>query len=215
MRLILILAALSLLGACNMVITQQPVFSRLDAYGAPQLRQGVWDQPPSAACQFDKSAPLKTWPSCAQGAVVEPFKMSGFNDNNGKRAWTSLDYVLGWGRPQVLQAYLTSATGDPLPMPAFYFYIAVHPTQTDNLGRITAYKSWPVMCGPPPPAGAKGPDGGTPRYGTLSPLPGLTMDQGGNNCSTASKAAIRGAAGQSRAWNKEITASHWVRDGTE
>ncbi len=215
MRLVLVLAALTLLSACNMVITQQPVFSKLDSFGAPHLRAGVWDRPPSEACAFDEKASMKSWPSCAQGAVAEPFKMSGWNENAGQKTWTSIDYILGWGHPQVLQAHLTSATGDPMPMPAFYMYVAINPTKLDNTGQIIEYESWPIMCGPPPPPDAKGPNGNPMRGGTLQPLPGLTMDASGNNCSTNSKAAIRGAAGPSRAWNKDITVNHWVRDGND
>ena len=60
----------------------------------------------------------------------------------------------------------------------------------------------------------KNPDG-QPRYGTLHPLRGLTMDADGNDCTTASQATARLAAKASQAWTKpdSLNSDHWVRDG--
>jgi hypothetical protein len=213
-RRALALAVLVLLGACNMVVTRDPVFSKADAAGAPALRPGVWNGDPKDDCKVDESKPLSEWPSCASGFVVmDEHRLGNFNDQGGKHVWTTTDYVLAAGEPRVLQVYFTAGT-DPM-MPAAYFYAAYRPTKFDDQGRVVAGRSWFVICGPPPPAPASGDAGGKQRTGTLHPFAGLTMDSDGNNCAPDNPAALRNAARESRTLTaaKDLSGSHWVRDG--
>jgi hypothetical protein len=215
LRGIPICLALALLGACNMVVTRDPVFSKADAAGAPAMRPGVWDGEPAANCTVDESQPLADWPACANGFVVlDDHTLGEVRDQNGKPARATADYVLATGRPRVLQLHLTA--DDPA-MPAFYVYGAFEPTKLDDAGRIVAGRSWIVVCGPPPPpSAAQGPNA-KPRMGTLHPFDGLKMDSDGTNCAPGSPDALRGAARLSRAQTepKDISGSHWVRDGTK
>ena len=64
MRILIALAAASLLGGCNMVMSETPWFSVADQTGAPQLREGVWVEP-GANCAFIKDDPVDKWPTCA------------------------------------------------------------------------------------------------------------------------------------------------------
>ncbi|HWF75621.1 MAG TPA: hypothetical protein VN694_00465 [Caulobacteraceae bacterium] len=210
----LALWALALLGACNMVVTKEPVFGAADAAGAPVLRSGVWDGDPKPDCQVDESKPLSQWPSCANGFVVmDDHRVGNFNDQGGKHAWTTTNYVLAAGQPRILQLYF-QAGADPM-MPTAYFYAAYRPTRFDDQGRIVAGRSWIVICGPPPAQPAAGNAGGKQRTGTEHPFRGLTMDSDGNNCSPDTPAALRNAARESRPLTapKDISGSHWVRDG--
>jgi hypothetical protein len=206
--------ATALLGACNMVVTKDPVFSKADAAGAPVLRPGVWDGDAKPDCQVDETKPLSQWPSCASGFVVmDDHRVGNFDDQGGKHAWTTTDYVLAAGEPRILQLYFHEGT-DPM-MPSAYFYAAYRPTRFDDQGRVVAGRSWIVICGPPPAQPAQTDANGKQRTGTEHPFRGLTMDSDGNNCSPDSPAALRNAARESRPLTapKDISGSHWVRDG--
>ena len=214
MRAVLALTALAGLGACNMVMTQTPVFAASDAAGAPTLRYGVWREDGDTSCQFDDSQPMATWPDCANGVVIKRDALGAYHAVSGKKAWASTPYLLASGDPRVLQTHFEASFGDAS-LPPLYFYVALEPTQTDARGRITAFTGWSVLCGAPPPPGTMKADGKTTQNGTLQPLPGLTMDANGNDCTTTSPDAIRGAAKASRQWAKpsDLTRSRWVRDG--
>jgi hypothetical protein len=206
---------LALLGACNMVMTKTPVFTLADAAGAPALKPGVWRQDGGdPSCQFDESQPYESWPACANGVVIKDGVMGAYRIQGDSKTWVSTPFILASGSPRVFQTYLDATIG-MTSLPPVYFYVALDPTASDDHGRITAFTSWIVLCGPPPPPGAMMPDGKTTRNGTLEPLPGLTMDASGNDCDTASPDAVRGAARASRQWAKptDITHDHWVRDG--
>jgi hypothetical protein len=214
-RAALAVAALTLLGACNLVMTKDPVFTKADAAGAPPLKPGVWRQDADASCPpFDESQPLAAWPACANGFVVKQDSVGAFQTQAGKTSWASTAFILASGSPRVLQIHLDASIGGSS-LPPLYVYGAVEPTKLDADGKIVALTSWLVMCGEPPPADAKMPDGKSTRNGTLHPLPGLKMDDSANDCTTTSPDAIRGAAKASRQWTKpsDLTRDHWVRDG--
>jgi len=210
--LALFAAASLMLDGCNMVLTKDPMFSAADAAGAPPMRPGVWDRDkPDANCVFDQTEPLSTWPSCAAGFVVgADGTVGGFNE---KRVWSTAPFIVASGDPRVVEIHFTT-TDDAALMPSFYLYSAVKPTKFDAQGRIIGADSWPVLCGPPPPADAKAPDG-SQRTGTLTPWPGLTMDASASNCAAASKDAIRAAARASRQWTTpdNLSTTHWLREG--
>jgi hypothetical protein len=209
--------SLALLGACNMVVTKDPVFARADGAGAPQMRPGVWNGGPAADCQFDQAKPLQDWPACANGFLVKrDGTFAEFSNQAGKQVLAPTDVVLAAGEPRIMQLHVTSGADDPL-MPSAYFYAGLEATKRDDQGRIVAARAWIVVCGPPRPpdaAVAKG-AGDQSHLGTLHPFAGLTMDKDGNNCSPVSKAALRSAAHESFALTapKDISAATWVRDG--
>jgi hypothetical protein len=218
MRSTLLIAALLMLGACNMVITEDPLFTKADA--SLRLREGVWIEPSDGPCDIDEAKPVADWPSCAKVVIVSKDQIGGWDtDDKGVRTWRSSDVIFAAGQPPVAQVHLldmdVKGVGDVPIKPSLYLYLAIRPTKTDDAGRVVAYTGWPVLCGPPPPEGAKGPDGSSPRMGTVAPLPGLTMDKDGNNCTTASKDTLRAAGIASEKWAQSgsMTVTHWVRDG--
>jgi hypothetical protein len=219
MRSLLIAAGLLLLGACNMVTTKTPLFGPADAAGAPQLRLGVWRGDSDHPCAVSEARPIARWPDCANAFVVQSGQLS-FHDLNaqGKPTVSTTPFVLAGASPSVLQA--TDDNPDAKADSASsndraYFYMGLRPTKTDPQGRITAFAAWSTLCGPPPPPDAKSTDGQHTRYGSLTPLPGLTMDKDENNCTTSSPDAVRAAAAASEKWIKpdSIVGAHWVRDG--
>ncbi len=220
MRQLFVAASLLVLGGCNVVMTKTPLFGSADAAGAPQLRLGVWRGEPDRPCAVNEALPIARWPDCANVLVVQDGLLSFHNrDAKGQPTLSSTPFVLAGGSPSVLQATEDDPDAKEGSAPAdrrAYFYMGLRPTKTDPKGRITAFTAWSAMCGPPPPNDAKTTDGKNTRYGSLSPLPGLTMDKQENNCTTSSKDAVHAAAAASEQWTKpeSMVGAHWVRDGS-
>lgn len=212
MRSLVLIGAMLLLGGCNMVMTTQPMFSKADEAGAPRLKPGVWTSGGDASCPLDEKTPMATWPKCADGVVIGDGAIMASQTVAGRSATSTIDFVMAAGNPRVLQLHgieMTPGSGLTL---ANYFYGALRPTKTDAQGMITGYTGWIVSCGPPSPPATDG-AGGKPLVGTNAPLPGMTMEPDGQNCTAASPAAIRNAAAASEKWSSSTSASHWVRDG--
>jgi hypothetical protein len=216
-RRAVVIAALALLGACNMVMTKEPLFTAADAAGAPAMKAGLWRQGGDSSCRFDEAQPLASWPACANGFLLKDNgEVGAYQTQAGKKTWNVTPFILASGNPRVFQTRLDASLGGAmLTLPPMYMYAAIEPTKLDAGGRITAVTTWFVLCGPPPPAGAKAPDGTSTRNGTLQPLPGLTMDASANDCVTTSPDAVRHAAAASRQWMPPdtFTSDHWVREG--
>ena len=227
MRIFLSLAAIAafaLLGACNVVMTKDPLFTQKDAAGAPVLKPGVWLFFEDPGCKVDESRPFTEWPDCAGGGVVGADDISGPKSKEAKDQIEHMPYVLTAGSPRILQIPVdigvsaqatASASGDAqvtTSPPSStelkpYGYGGVEPVKFDDQGRIVAFTLWPVQCGPPPPKNDS-------AFVTHHPLPGLTVEKDGGICTTASTAALRNAAKASRAWAGDmLRASHWIRDG--
>jgi hypothetical protein len=215
MRALLVIAALALLGACNMVTTKAPLFAKADGVHGPKLRPGVWSQNPTGDCTLDESKPLTDWPSCADGfVVVDDGTIGGYEQKDGKQIWSTTQAIVAAGDPLIFQIHLTADAGAGAMSPDGYLYAGMEPTKLDGEGRAVATRSWPVLCGPPPAADAKGPDGAQ-KLGTAAPFPGLVMDAQGNDCTTDSREVLRAAAKASRKLtpDAQLAIMHWVRDG--
>ena len=211
MRIVLIFALMSL-GGCNMVITQTPMFTKADGAGAPGFRPGVWRGKADAGCVFDETSPLDSWPGCANGALVDGDALTMVKTVNGQAAPAAkIAYVLTGGDPRILQLSVGSlAPGLGLSLSG-YLYGGVRPTKTDDQGRITAYTTWFVSCGPPPPPST---NGTKISLATQAPFPGLVMDKDGQNCTPSSVAALRNAALESAKLPGDVPSdTRWVRDG--
>jgi len=137
------------------------------------------------------------------GGEVLGYDPPGKDDATGAGAWTSLSVVLSAGDPPILQVGMTEDGK------VDYQFFGLEPTER-AAGSITAFASWPVLCGPPPPADAM--TGGKRRYVSLEPLPGLTViDE--SSCTADAAAAVRNAAGPSRAWaGDDAGGARWIRD---
>jgi len=224
----LAVASLAMLGACNVVVTKDPLFSQADSAGAPTLRPGVWlifEQP---GCKVDTSKPFVDWPDCAGGGLVGNGEIAGHKSGAPKDVLEKTPVVLAAGDPRIAQLPVdvdvsaqasASASGDATASASAsgggkarpYAYAAVRPTKFDDQGRISAFRFWPIDCGPPPPKDKQGND---VAAGTLHPLPGMEMKPGDPFCSTRSKDALRAAAKASEAWaDGPIPEARWLRDG--
>ena len=222
-RLLFVLAAALMLGGCNMVYAEQPLFTAADATGAPTLRPGLWSKR-AADCVFDAAKPIAEWPECADPVLVTPARIGdpGKPDKQGP-------YLLAGGDPRVMQMELTLDAEKP----PIWIFIGLKPLKSDAQGRITEARTWMVQCGPPPPPPAATPAppaNETPEQAeariqaeiaatmaagvTLEPLPGLEVKEG--MCIARERAPVRNATQASLAWDDgEESIIYWVRDGVE
>jgi hypothetical protein len=221
-RTLILIAAALMLGGCNLVVSQTPVFQAADASGAPPFKPGLWASP-DPGCDFKESAPFDAWPKCANGseirpdaimATVDPSAVTATSDNKAASGpkKIAMQYVLAAGDPRVMQVDLHIPEAG-LGQLGFFYFVAVKPTRFDDDGRITAAQLWPIQCGPPPPPQTTQTANGndmTKGMVTEHPLPGLKVDNG--ECTPADKAAVRDAATPSRAWADNVGELHWVRD---
>jgi hypothetical protein len=215
-----LLAAALLLGGCNLVVSETPVFSAADAAGAPALKPGVWAAP-QPNCDFKPSDPLDKWPQCAGGAAITPDAILAAADSAGVAApdqsapapakTMRVPYVLAAGDPRIMQIHFVLPL-DPAIKAAFFYFVALKPTAHDADGRITAAEAWLIQCGPPPPPSVD--SSGKPDQGGITnhPLPGMKIEKG--ECTPDGKAAVINAAVPSRAWaDNQVGMLRWVRDG--
>ena len=225
----LVLASLMLLGACNVVLTKEPLFRQADAAGAPTLKPGVWLLFLRPDCTVDTAKSFVDWPDCAGGALVGDGEIAGHKSGTPADVLERVPVVLVAGQPRIVQLPVdidtsaqasasasggatasASASGGGHAQP--YAYAGLRPTKFDDQGRIVAFSYWPVACGPPPPKDKNGAD---TAMGTLKPLAGMEMKPGDPVCTTSSKDALRAAARASEAWSdKPIPEARWLRDGT-
>jgi len=222
-------AALGLLSACNVVMTEKPLFTQADAAGAPALKPGVWLFFEEPGCKVDESKPFTEWPDCAGGGLVGAAEIKGHKQDAPPGQLETAPYVLATGDPRVMQIQVdvdvsahadVSASGEGVTANRSsssssshsqpYGYAAIRPTKLDGQGRIVAFTLWPVQCGPPPPRDA---DGDDTAPATQKLLPGLTMKDGDPVCTTTSTAALRAAAKASEAWAPQPPRdARWLRD---
>jgi hypothetical protein len=220
-HILILVAAALMLGGCNLVVSQTPVFRAADAAGAPPFKPGLWASP-GPGCTFDESTPFDAWPKCANGseirpdalvATVDPTAVTASSDSKAGSGPKKVDlqYVLAAGDPRVMQVDLHIPEAG-LGQLGFFYFVAVKPTRFDDDGRITAAQMWPIQCGPPPPPQTSQTANGsdmTKGMVTQHPLPGLKVDNG--ECTPADKAAVLNAATPSRAWADNVGELHWVR----
>jgi hypothetical protein len=190
MRWFLALLACLLLGGCNVVMTSQPLATARP--GDPRLRDGVWLSQQHPDCRFDPNLPIRRWPECSGGVVIRDGRL---RDADAAKPDTA-SYVLSPGAPLLGQFDVREKDERS------FFYVGLEPTAHDAQGRITGFRAWPVLCGPPSKT----------RPGPTFPgLTRLAADKG-SNCTSRSLESVRQAATSSRVLG-DISAARWVRDG--
>ena len=201
---LLALAALAL-GACsNQVQSIRPLFTAVDSVGLAQFKPGVWWQGPMADCPYDESLPAEKWPDCAGALLFGDHGLEAEIEKGEVKPLAEaepVDFVVAEGAPMVIQ-YISRPRG---PDDA-YSFMAVGPTQLDGAGQVTAFRIWPVGCGPPPPDS----ETASPRV-TTKPWPGLEIK--GANCLARDAAAVRFAARKSGALGPASPTIRWLRAG--
>lgn len=216
-KLVAIMAPALLLG-CNVVYSEHPWFTEVDAAGAPRLKDGLWAVMETSDCRFDENQPPEKWPDCADAMVVEGDRLLSME-------WTSdpvsggrkperadlAETVLAAGNPRVLQFHALGKEGDEDGGKAdkMWFYLGIRQTSQDASGRITGFNRWLVNCGPLPP-------GASAMDITKHPFRGIAID--GKDCNATSVSALRNAAAGSerlpgKSGQPDIMPARWIREG--
>ncbi|WP_310541202.1 hypothetical protein [Phenylobacterium sp.] len=208
LRIVAVVWAALSLSACAVVSSDRPLFSPLDAAGAPILKPGLWAMP-VGDCTFSMRGSALKWPDCANGAYVGPSALVGGKRDTSGAFSEALTYRMAVGDPAILQieAPADRAPGDPK-----VFYLGVRPLASDGDGRVTKARLWLALCAKPPQT-----DAGNPRPAKL-PV-GLTAIKGREECLARTQTAVRNAASQSEAWafggdGEDFgLVARWIRDG--
>lgn len=203
MRTVLIALCGLMLTACNMVVSREPLFTQADAAGSAPVKDGWWVSPKPTddgrPCTFDLEADARDWPPCAEGQLILGGRMIDTEDGDAPQ-----DFLLTGGDPRIMQIGVKEQGLN------LYAYGALKVRRKDSAGRMTAFVSWPVECGPPPPEPKepKGPG----DYATRAPVAGLKVDRETGNCWTTDPGQVRRAAAASEGWTKDKKDIRWVRE---
>jgi len=190
LRLLGLLGLSALLGACNVAMSDMPLFADAQRSSTLLLEDGIWtlDKPDCAA---DLAKPRKDWPACVDWMIVGGNKALLGSDS--KPGDGPEDILIVDGKPPLLQAKVTTSGSPPT-----WGYLVFHPQVVSKAGTITAVEVWAVACGTQEPGG-----GASPK---IHPYPGFNEE-----CRTTSVDALRAAASKARAADTETVTWRWVR----
>lgn len=187
-RSTLVLAAL-LLGACNMVMSEKPLFADADRSTlAP--RAGLWLMR-DKQCRFDESRPESGWPQCAMWVVV---RSSGdrLEVMDGKGQTEQLGALFAAGDPPIIEVRWVDTAKDSR---VYYGYLGLTAGPANSDGRFSSASAWLVECGEQ-----------DPETKDIQPHPGI-----GPDCRPSSKDAVRLAAKLSHRADT-VSEWRWLRD---
>jgi hypothetical protein len=189
LKQIALLLSLPLLDACNMVVSEKPMFAELDrSTVAP--RDGIW-LGENEECQFDASKPESGWPGCAMWVVVRN-EGRELNIMDGKKESQRVTAMFAAGTPMIIEAQWIDDAKEPAK--ATYGYYGIEPRPAGQDGRFIGATLWPVDCGVK-----------SPTTSEIRPFPGITPE-----CRPTSKDAIRAAAVSSRRAD-QVREWQWLR----
>lgn len=192
-RLLMLAPLLSLLGACNMAISETSVFAERDAARLTP-RDGIWlsDDPD---CRFDPSLPEAQWPGCAVWLIVHG---SGheLRLQNGKGEAQQARYVIAKGQPTIVQILWRDEAKDD--GKTFYVFFGLEPGPLQRDGTFSSASSWEVKCGVKDPSSSE-----------IKAYPGITAE-----CRPKSGGGVRSAAGASRPTAEMAMDWRWLRPET-
>jgi hypothetical protein len=184
---------LLLLNACNMAMSETPMFSDTDR-GSLLPRDGVWVAEDSR-CRFDVSQPGAEWPECA-GWIVLRNSGGELLVRDGKGESQPARFVIAKGEPPIVQVlWRDDAKEDGK---TFYVFFGLEPGTVDPDGKLVAASSWEVQCG------VKG-----ENASDIKPYPGISPE-----CRPSTQDAIRSAAVASRATAEMAMRWRWLRPET-
>jgi hypothetical protein len=185
---ITLLVSLSLLGGCNMVVSEKAMFADSDRSDVAP-RDGIW-LGDKDDCKFDSSKAESEWPRCAMQVVVRGSGRQLTLVDSKETQQVAATFVAG--NPALIEAQWIDDAKTPSKPTYGYFGLESEPLKQD--GRFIRASLWSVECGVKSPAGSE-----------IRPFPGITPE-----CRPTSKDAIRAAALASRRTG-EVQKWRWVR----
>ncbi len=182
--------ACAALGACNMVISENPMFAAGDAASVIP-RDGIW-LAEDEECNFDPAPAETSWPRCAVWVVVRNSARE-LQLSDGKGQSERIDSLFAAGEPVIIEARWTDSASETRRVT--YGYFAVQPQQAQSDGRFVRASLWPVECGIQ-----------ANKEAEIRPFPGISPE-----CRPGSKDAIRAAAVSSRR-GEQVKSWRWLRE---
>ena len=189
LKQIALLLSLALLGACNVAMSDKPLFGDAQRSRALVLEDGIWtlDKPD---CSADLAKPRKDWPACVDWVIVGGNKALVGSDS--KPGDGPEEILIVDGKPPLLQAKVTTSGSPPS-----WGYLVFHPLGSSKTGRVTAVEVWAVPCGT---------QEGNAANPKIHPYPGFNEE-----CRTTSADAVRAAASKERTADTESVTWRWLR----
>ena len=188
---LLLLAACAAVSACNMAMSDKPMFAEAERSSALVLEDGLWFRV-DPDCDVDVAGPKDKWPECADWVIISGSKAVKSSDTKSADEEPQ-DVFIADGMPPLIQAKI-EANGSP----SGYGFLAFEPKGHSPAGRITDLEAWPVACG------AEAGEAGTTAK--ITPYPGFS-----DECRAESVQALRSAAGKGRSPSAELAEWKWVR----
>ena len=193
-RHLMLACFLPLLGACNMAISETPLFADADKAGFTP-RDGVWLSD-DAECRFDSTLPEFQWPKCAIWAIVNG-STGAMLVRSGKDEEQQARFVIAKGDPLIVQIlWRDDAKEDGK---TFYVFFAIEPGSAGSDKTFTTAATWEVKCGTKDAS-----------MSDIKPYPGI-----GGECRPSSQDAIRSAALASRATAEMGMTWRWLRPASD
>ena len=188
---LLLLAACTALGACNLAVSPEPIFSQDERSPTLSLKEGLWVAS-DAECD-GRPAPPPGEPPCGERVIVRKDGLIISKDisDEGKEP---LAYLIVDGDPPIMQVGMHDHDVPPEDKRTIYGFLALKPQKVDSDGKIVALTSWFVLCGP-------GEGGSKPK----EPFPGFDEE-----CRPSSRDALRKAAVMSPGLDAERDDWRWV-----
>jgi hypothetical protein len=186
---LLLLCVCAALSACNMALSDKPLFAEPQRSSSVLLEDGLWTRP-DPKCAADLSRPRQQWPKCAGWLILKNSKVVAGSDMKPDEG--AQDVFIVDGKPVLIQAVIKMSGPERSEM--FYGYFALDPQARSSAGRVTAVLVWPVACGV------------TKSDGKVLPYAGFDKD-----CRTSSVSALRAAAAKPLNAEAKPMLLKWVR----
>lgn len=186
----LLVVLLTLLSACNVAMSEKPLFGERERSSTIMLEDGLWALF-DPDCSVSLQKPKAEWPKCAEWLILRDSKVIGGSEMKADERPQDLFIVNG--KPPLLQVQTENDTAA-----AKYAYLVVDPKVRSAAGRETEVEIRRVECGVTKQDGTIG--------GKVRPYPGFDKD-----CLTKSVAALRSAAARPLAQDNRPMRWTWVR----
>ncbi|MGH6658187.1 MAG: hypothetical protein ACREBM_00890 [Sphingomicrobium sp.] len=182
------------LGACNVALSEQPLFPEAQRSSTLVLEEGLWLMVDDE-CETDTAKPRDRWPSCADWMVLKGGKVANVSDTEPGEE--PLEVFIVDGTPALIQGKVKTNGAKN-----FYGYLAIEPVAYSPANKLAVINVWPVPCGIQDAKGGPG--------AKITPYPGF-----GEECRTTSVDALRAAAARGRAPGEDVVQWRWIRSGPQ
>lgn len=186
----LLVLACVLLGGCNAVIADHPLFVEADRSTTLSLEDGIWYRV-DPECDVDLAKPRADWPNCADWMIFKDSR--AILSSDPKADEETEDLMLVDGNPPLIQARVRTNGSATV-----YGFLALEPVKRSASGKLILVDVWAVPCGTQ--------EAGAGPSAKITPYPKISEE-----CRTDSAEAVRAAAPKGRKSDEDLVRWQWVR----